>query len=84
MKFEDFKKQVLTAVGKAMDAERKDYIDMMEEEPDSEYECRLQWRASITGVARGAWAIVDASDITYNQKEKLKKEISKMQVEYKR
>lgn len=84
MKFEDFKKQVLTAVGKAMDAERKDYIELMEEEPESEYEYRLQWRASITGVARGAWAMVDVSDITDRQKEQLKKEISKMQVEYKR
>ena len=84
MKFEDYKQQVLTAVRKAMQEEHKDYIALMNEEPESEYEYRLQLTANITGVAKGAWALVDISDYSYNQKEQLKKAISKLQPEYKK
>lgn len=83
MKYEDYKKQIISAVREEMNTQRMIYNDLIEEEPDSEYEFALMRRACIEGIARGAIAIVKKSEYSYNQIEKLEKSISKQIDEYK-
>ena len=83
MKYEDFKKQAISAVREEMNTQRIIYNDLIEEEPDSEYEFALMRRACIEGIARGAIAIVKKSDYTYNHIEKLEKSITRLIDEYK-
>lgn len=83
MRYEDYKKQIISAVREEMNTQRMIYNDLIEEEPDSEYEFALMRRACIEGIARGAIAIVKKSDYSYNNIAKLEKSITKQIDEYK-
>lgn len=83
MKYEDFRKQVLSAVREEMNTQRMIYNDLIEEEPDSKYEYSLMKKACIEGIARGVVAIVKKTEYSYNQNAKLEKSITKLIDEYK-
>ena len=83
MKFDDLKKQIISAVRESMNTERMIYKDLIEEEPESKSEYTLCWKASIDGVARGAQGMLDVLDLSYNQKQKISTAIDKQKDEYK-
>lgn len=83
MKYEDFRKQVISAVREAMNTERTVYNDLAEEEPEDREGYMLMKKAHIMGIAKGAMAVISLSEYSYNQRAKLEKDLQKQVEEYK-
>ncbi len=83
MKFIDFKKQVIDATRKALEAEKTGYEEISAEEPEGTYEYRLMLSGGLIGVVAGVQAMIEIADITDRQKELLKDAIGKLRAEYK-
>ena len=83
MKFIDFKKQVIDATRKALEAEKTGYEEISAEEPEGAYEYRLMLSGGLIGIVAGVQAMIEIADITDRQKEQLKDAIGKLRAEYK-
>lgn len=83
MKYELYKKQVISTVREAMNTERMIYNELIEEEPEGKYEYALMRRAGIEGIAKGAIAMIEVSEYSFAQKESIIKAIKKQSKEYK-